>query len=110
MDGSHITMNVFKAFGAKKMPNVRITKIGCADGHPPKIPIGQVVIGTCSFDKIMVGNSLNISDATIIEGGNFSESNLKGGKYRYWCTSVIQEVLKNNTFKTKNSIYKWEVI
>ena len=111
MDGSYNVMNVFKAFGAKTIskPNVRITKIGCAEGHFPKVPIGQVVEGTFT-DEVNVGESFNIKNATIIEGGNLSIKNMKGGKYKLWCTSIIQEILSNNTFQTKNSIYKWETI
>ena len=28
----------------------------------------------------------------------------------YWSTSLVQEVLSHNTFRTFNSVYKWEVI
>ncbi len=103
--------SVFKAYGAgKHTPNVRVTKIGCTDGCPPKVPVGQVVEGRIAIDEVAVGLSFNIAEATIVQGGNGTMKNLKGVKYDYWCTSIIQKVLSGNTFETKNSIYKWEAI
>ena len=28
----------------------------------------------------------------------------------YWSTSVVTEIIDENTFKTLNSVYKWEVL
>lgn len=28
----------------------------------------------------------------------------------YWSTSLVKEIIDNNTFKTCNSIYRWESI
>ncbi len=102
-------MGIFKSFETKKTPNVKLTKIGCVDGHIPKIPIGQVVKGIFA-SEVEVGLSFNIANAKIIEGGSDSKLNLKGVEYEYWCTSIIQKILTDNTFQTKNSIYKWEII
>lgn len=109
MNIGNTVMGVFKAFGAEKNPNVRVTKIGCAEGCPPKIPIGTEVVGTLTHG-VEVGASFNIVNATIIKGGNLSPKNLAGVKYGRWSTSIIQKVLNDNTFETKNSIYKWEAI
>ena len=102
-------ISIFSAFGAKKVPNIRLTKIGCTGDREPKIPIGQVVEGVFA-GSLHIGNSFNIAHAIIKEGGNHSEKNRKGTEYTYWCTSIIQKILPNNTFETKNSIYRWEVI
>ena len=108
-------MGVFKAFGAERIPNVRITKIGCVEGHPPKIPVGQVIAGTFTHE-VEVGTSFNLKNATVMammDGRSIPDTpfgGLKGFKYKLWCTSIIQKVLSDNTFQTKNSIYKWEVI
>jgi len=108
-DIPNTVMGVFKSFGAEKIPNIKLTKIGCVDGHKPKVPVGQVVEGILA-SQIEVGLSCNIKNAIIIEGGNKYKGNLKGIKYEYWCTSIIQKILTDNTFQTKNSIYKFEKI
>ena len=28
----------------------------------------------------------------------------------YWSTSIVTEIIDENTFKTLNSVYKWEVL
>ena len=28
----------------------------------------------------------------------------------YWSTSIVTEIIDNNTFRTLNSIYKWEIV
>lgn len=94
---SHTVMGIFKAFNKKNKTNVRLTKIACVDGKPPKIPIGLVVEGLSNSD-IRVGFSFNISPAILSDGT----------KWNSWCSSIIQEILPGNTFRTKNSIYKWE--
>lgn len=109
MEIANTVMSVFKAYRAEKMPNVRVTKIGCAEGCPPKIPIGTEVVGTFT-NEVEVGASFNLANATIVKGGNLSPKNLAGVKYGRWSTSIIQKVFSGNTFETKNSIYKWEVI
>ncbi len=42
---SNTVMSVFKDFGADKLPNIKLTKIGCVDGRFPKVPNGQIVKG-----------------------------------------------------------------
>lgn len=101
-------MGVFAAFGGKQKYNVTLTKIGCVDGHPPKIPIGQIVKGVLASEA-RVGLSFNIANAVIVEGGSDSEKNLKGVEYGLWCTSIIQKILSDDTFQTKNSIYKFDI-
>lgn len=32
------------------------------------------------------------------------------GYYNWFSTSMVQEIIDENTFKTCNSIYKWEII
>lgn len=98
-------LNILKKFGAEMQPNVRLTKIGCVDGCPPKIPVGQIVVGTL-HSGIEVGLSFNIRHARVRTSPYFTEEK----KYSLWCTSIIQEMLPNQTFRTKNSIYKWESI
>lgn len=103
-------MGFFKAFSADVQPKkVRVTKIGNVDGSEPKVPIGQVVEGTFA-GEIKVGFSLNLSIAKIIEGDVNFKRNMKGVTYTTWCTSIIQKILSDNTFQTKNSIYKLEII
>jgi hypothetical protein len=108
-DGSEATMRVFKDFGATQLPNIRITKLGCVDGSLPKIPIGQIVEGRF-ISEVKVGESFNLKYGKVIEGGSFEKKNLKGVTYTHWCTSIVQKIISDNTFQTKNSIYKWEKI
>ncbi len=107
---SNTVMQVFKAFGAEKRKySVRLTKIGCVDGHPPKIVIGQAIEGI--FDgEVKIGISFNIEHALIVEGNSPLKRIFKGEKYDMFCTSIIHKILTNDTFETKNSIYKWEII
>ena len=115
MNGAHTVFSVFKALGARTQPNVRLTKLKRASSHNSKVEVGQVIEGTLN-SNIAVGLSFNIKNATVlsmIAGYSITPgqgSGLKGIEYKLWCTSIIQEVLSENTFRTKNSIYKWEVI
>ncbi len=106
---SNTVMSVFKDFGADRLPNIKLTKIGCVDERVPKIPIGQIVKGILA-SEMEVGLSFNIKNAIITEGGNSSLKNMKGIEYELWCTSIIQKILTEDTFQTKNSIYRWERI
>ena len=109
MDGSNAVMGIFKDFGAKKIPvKIRLIKTGCVEGSI-KIPVGQVVEGMF-VSQAMVGKSFNLECATVIEGGNGTFRNTKGVEYSSWCTSVVQKILSDDTFQTKNSIYKLEII
>lgn len=108
MDGSEIVMGIFKTFGANEKPKIRLTKIERVSGHT-KIPIGQIVEGTF-VSEVKVGESFNLFLGEVIEGGGSSLDNLKGVKYDYWCTSVVKKIISDDTFQTKNSIYKVEKI
>lgn len=108
MDGSITTMSIFKAFGANQRPTIRLIKTGCVEGSI-KIPVGQVVEGTF-VSEVSVGKSFNLDNATVIEGGNGTLRNTKGVQYSAWCTSVVQEILSDDTFRTKNSVYRLEII
>lgn len=101
-------MRCIEAF-TKKPPKVRLTKIGCVNGHEPIIPIGHVVIGSFTTAP-EIGNSFNLKNAKIIEGGNSSGRNKLGHTYEYWCTSIIEKVLPDNTFETQSAVYKWQII
>ena len=104
-DNVRTVMGVFKAFGAEKIPNVRLTKIGCANGKHPKIPVGQIVIGTLQSD-IEVGISFNIRHARITVPPLYDRET----KYSLWCTSIIQKMNTDGIFETKNSVYKFEIL
>jgi|GEM_PF-1802366 hypothetical protein len=96
---AEVVMKVLTEFGTAENYRVRLTKIGCVEGHEPKIPIGQIIEGELT-SKVEVGLSFNIKNAVMSDGS----------KWMYWYTSIIQKVLTDNTFETKNSIYKWEKI
>lgn len=73
------------------MKNVRLTKISDCENplYVNHIQPGYIKEGIVHEDP-KVGQSFEI-----------------GG---YWSTSTVTEILSDNTFKTRNSIYKWEVI
>lgn len=100
MQKERAVMGILGEF-TRKRPSLTVilTKIGCVDGHPPKIPVGLVIQGTLT-SKAEVGFSFNIEPATVSDGT----------KWEMWCTSIIQKILTLDTFQTKNSIYKWEII
>lgn len=108
MDGSKTVMGILKEFGIKSKIKIRLTKTGCVDSSI-NIPIGQVVEGFF-VNEVKIGESFNLTEATVIEGGSNSLRNLKGVKYSYWCTSVVKKIISDDTFQTKNSIYKVEKI
>lgn len=68
-----------------------LTKLKEADNpyHPNNIEIGYVKEGEF-YKEPKVGESFLILPN--------------------WATSTVQEILSPNTFRTMNSIYKWEVI
>lgn len=52
----------------------------------------------------------NIKEGAVYEGENYEPPKI--GERFYvgnFSTSAVQEILSENTFKTYNSIYKWEV-
>ena len=74
---------------------IRLTKIREADNprHPNNIEEGSVIektIGRDYFQKPTIGEAFYF-----------------GVTYR---TSIVQEVLSSNTFRTLNSVYMWEII
>lgn len=77
------------------MKKVRLTKItDCEDPkHPRHIENGYVVEDTFEDDP-KIGKSFIIY----------------GGYHGLWRTSKVTEILGVDTFKTLNSIYKWEII
>ena len=107
---AHTVMGVFGAFGAKKnLIKVRLTKINEVEGSVVKIPIGLTVEGYL-VSEVRVGLSFNIKHALIIKGNSKFKNISKGDKYDLYCTSIIQKILSDNTFETKNSIYKWDLL
>ncbi len=100
MDGSKVVMPFFKMMGAKASHvTIMVTKLEhgeapkYAANHPRNIKIGFTAEGLM-LRPVAVGESfyVNYPDA----GNHFH-------------TSVVQEILSENTFKTQNSIYRWEV-
>ncbi len=77
------------------MKKVRLTKITDCENpkHPKNIEDGYIVEGKFQTEPT-VGDSFMIY----------------GGYHGVWGTSKVTEILSVNTFKTLNSIYKWEVI
>lgn len=74
---------------------VKITKLREADNplHPNNIDTGYETVG--NFIAVpKVGESFLISRGL-------------GG---YFCTSTVQEIIDDNTFRTHNSIYRYELI
>lgn len=74
---------------------IRITKLEERSDatHPNNIEVGYVRESCChldSFEKPIVNNRFYID--------------------YFWSTSIVTEILSDNTFKTLNSIYKWELI
>lgn len=74
---------------------IRLTKLKESDNprHPENILAGTVVereIGKHYFVIPEVGNTFNIGE--------------------FYRTSTVQEVLSKDTFRTYNSIYKWEIL
>lgn len=97
-------MGVFKAFskGTKKKdyPTVRLTKLD--NGESPKYPVGHprhIEVGRISQGLML---------RPVAVGESFYVDYL--GMDNHFHTSDVQEILSENTFKTKNSIYKWEII
>lgn len=95
-------MGVFKSFskGTKKTPpTIKLTKLANGetakypDGHSRHIEVGFTYEGVMPR-PVAVGESFYV---------NYPNEN-------HFHTSVVQEILSENTFKTKNSIYKWEII
>ena len=73
---------------------VKVTKLKEADDplHPNNIKEGFTKEGYYYY-KPVVGESFILYDEL-------------GG----WATSTVQEILSENTFRTYNSIYKWEIL
>ena len=97
-NGSEITMRVFKAFGGAEKTVIRLTKIKegknpkYASGHPRHIKVGSVAEGLM-LRPVTVGESFYVDPPK---------------SKKHFHTSVVQEILSENTFRTMNSIYKWE--
>ncbi len=103
LDGTKSVLSVFAAFTSKKgdnFPIVRLTKLDNAEnakypaGHPRHIKAGAIFEGLM-LRPVAVGQSFYVDFPTAKNHAH---------------TSVVQEILSENTFKTKNSIYKWEII
>lgn len=64
---------------------IKLTRIS---GEQSKnlIPIGSIVVGDC-YDRPTVGEPFYVG---------------------MWATTKVTEVLSEDTFKTSNSVYKWE--
>ena len=73
---------------------VKITKLEELNNavHPNNIPVG--------FEKIVEVNKWDWKKPKV--GEHF----ILGGFY----SSIVQEILENNTFKTFNSIYQYEIL
>ena len=64
--------------------------------HPHNIEVGTVVVVDVydhSFFTPQVGSRFNLI-----------------GPFRWYSTSMVEEIIDDNTFKTLNSIYRWEEI
>lgn len=74
---------------------VKLTKLKEADNpkHPNNIQEGHEVIGDFTKDPV-VGEQFVI---------DLDEDYI-------WHTSIVQEIIDDKTFRTNNSIYKWEQI
>jgi hypothetical protein len=76
-------------------PMIRLTKLEHGENpkysadHPRNVKIGFSIDGIM-MRPVTVGDSFYVG--------------------RNWATSVVQEILSENIFKTMNSTYKWEVI
>lgn len=78
-----------------EMTKIKIFKVSESEDplHPNNIPTGYVKTGFFVKNPI-VGECFFVSNG------------LKG----YFRTSIVQEIINENTFKTHNSIYKFELI
>jgi len=101
MDGSGTTMSVFKRFCASlSKPMIRLIKLEdsekpkYAPNHPRYIKTGLIAEGLM-LRPVTVGQSFYV---------DYPHTK------NHFHTSVVQEILSENTFKTMNSIYKWEKI
>lgn len=79
---------------------IKLTKLKEAENprHPNNIEEGYVLSGEIDKSELKIGQSLTILRDDVI------------GWDRIWATSVIQEVIDENTFRTLNSIYKIEYL
>jgi hypothetical protein len=97
-----VVMSVFDKLsgGNLKRPTVRLTKIGEGiipkyhEGHPRHIKINSVAQGKM-MRPVAVGESFYVN---------------KLGEKGHFHTSVVQEILSPNTFRTQNSVYRWEIV
>lgn len=95
-------MRIFKAFnvGKRNFPIVRLTKLSngetpkYSDGHPRHVEVGRVSQGLM-LRPVIVGQSFYVDYPN---------------QKNHFHTSVVQEILSYNTFRTQNSIYKWEIL
>ena len=101
MDIGHTVMSFFRDMGAKTIkPFVRLTKLDngdnpkYSDGHNRHIKIGFSAEGLMPR-PVRVGESFYV--------GYPNDKN-------HFHTSVVTEILSEDTFKTMNSIYKYEII
>ena len=65
--------------------------------HPNNIPTGDVHMGIF-YSEPKIGERFNLGALSFKE------------KRRGFSTSAVQEIIDDSTFKTYNSIYKWELI
>lgn len=94
-------MSVFKSFslGMRAFKTVRLTKLDNGDtpkypdGHPRHIKVGFTYEG-------LMPRPVAVGESFYVNPPNKS----------HFHTSVVQEILSENTFKTMNSIYKWEIL
>ena len=94
-------MGVFRKFTRNRsFPIVRLTKL--ADGVNPKYPTDHhrhiragLAAEGAMLRPVAVGESFYVDYPD---------------KENHFHTSVVQEILSENTFRTQNSIYKWEII
>ncbi len=102
LDGSKVTMGFFEQMTTGNNPKsvVRVTKMGDGDsakyppGHSRHIKVGNVYQGLL-LRPVKVGESFYVDYPNAPN---------------HMHTSVVQEILSENTFRTMNSIYKWEII
>lgn len=98
-----IIMGVFEGLSTDKYvqyPIVRLTKIG--EGVSPKYPVGHprhIPSNTVAEGKML---------RPVAVGQSFYVNHIDSPHHFH--TSVVQEILSDNTFRTMNSIYKWEII
>ncbi len=100
------TMHLLGQF-MKKNQMIRLTKMGVVSDHKHLQPIdvGTKIEGTLSYFP-KEGESFNLDSATVKgDGSNYTDKH-----YSWWSTSVIIEFLPDNQFRTKNSIYKYELL